>query len=31
MAAHGVFLLINPEGGVRAWGWGNKNKTKKNP
>lgn len=19
--AHGVFLLINPEGGVKAWGW----------
>lgn len=29
IAAHGVFLLINPEVGVRAWGWGVKNKNKK--
>lgn len=29
MAAHGVFLLINPEGGVRAWGWGAKVKGEK--
>ena len=26
MAAHGLFLLINLEGGVRAWGWEAKNK-----
>lgn len=28
MAAHGVFLLINPDGGVRVWGVGSK--TEKN-
>ncbi len=28
MAAHRVFLLINPEGGVRAWGLGAKEKQK---
>lgn len=28
MAAHGVSLLINPEGGVRAWGWGVKKQNK---
>lgn len=26
MSAHGMFLLINPESGVRNWGWGAKNK-----
>lgn len=29
IAAHGVFLPINPEVGVRAWGWGVKNKNSK--
>lgn len=29
MAAHGVFLLINHEGGVKAWGWGTKKKQMK--
>lgn len=26
ITAHGVFLLINPEVDVRAWGWGVKTK-----